>query len=183
MEYKGRVLKTVQSSYHPNLSNLKSSYFQRDTTRYDTRNKAKIENKSKFKTIQYSMVKVLLSYIQVISSLFPTFDPVTYMGLCHNPTILQNQNRIVVKPPHNHQKLLLKHYELNIVQVHPHKPLGPLTPVTRTFSDLYHIKFAPEDDVHGLKAENLCFQLQNQHFLTNVRNSQVPNEVTLVQIL
>ena len=30
-------------------------------------------------------------------------------------------------------------------------------PVTNTFSDLYHVKFAPKDDVHGLKAGKLCF--------------------------
>ena len=55
-------------------------------------------------------------------------------------------------------------------------------PVTRTFSDLYHVKFAPEDDVQGLIAEKLCFQYQNQLFLSNIRNSKEPNEVTLVKI-
>ena len=29
--------------------------------------------------------------------------------------------------------------------------------VTRTCSDLHYVKFAPEDDGHGLKAAKLCF--------------------------
>ena len=41
-------------------------------------------------------------------------------------------------------------------------------PVARTFSDLYHVKFAPEDDVHGLIAEKLWLLLQNKRFLPNI---------------
>ena len=30
-------------------------------------------------------------------------------------------------------------------------------PITRTYSDLYHVKFAPTDNMHGIKAERLFF--------------------------
>ena len=53
-------------------------------------------------------------------------------------------------------------------------------PITTTCSDMYHIKVPPE---HSLKAEKLRFHLKNQCLLPKARNSQVPNEVTQVQIL
>ena len=51
-----------------------------------------------------------------------------------------------------------------------------------TCSGIYHVKFVPEHNAHCLKAEKLRSLLRNQHFLSKVRNSLVPNEVTLFQI-
>ena len=54
-------------------------------------------------------------------------------------------------------------------------------PVTRTFSDLYHVKFAPEDDMHGLIAEKLWLLLQNKRFLPNIKR-QICSEKTYIYI-